>query len=125
MYGVDEIAPRPIVDPIDRIADFTLEDDGTGDVAESPCPFLIETSQGIEVYRHPDAFLLEDERLWSIVHEWRSGTPHELRAEDYKARSAWWLTAWSVMRGAEFRWQEKQHREFLDERGNRDAEGGP
>lgn len=56
-----------------------------------------ETAAGVEVYRHPDAMILEDPALAALADEWSVVGALPISRDDYARRSARWVDGWQVM----------------------------
>lgn len=87
-YG-PEPAPHPLcyVDPIKNPYDRPRGED----------------PKGIELRRHPDMLLAENEKLWRVVDQFKVGVKRELGEDDYDQLSNWHIESIIVMSSAHHR----------------------
>lgn len=98
--GVD--APQRLLAGIDRQDDFVPDMDDFGGLVRSD-EAIWEDSQGISIFRHPEALLRDDSQLWEVVMIWRAGAIQELTVTDLAERTIFFVSCWSIMRHAQHR----------------------
>lgn len=74
-----------------------------------------EGPEGLVIREHPEAMLLADPILWGPVEEYRAGVRSEPALAEWAGCSAFAVSVWTELRGAERRkekkkWSESPHR---------------
>ena len=105
-YGISTLAPRPIA-TIDPLPGF-VPVQRNGRLLPVERAAVVETSKGVEIYRHPTMLEIEHPHLAAYVAELRAIGPQPLTRDDYRRRSARYVEAWRVMVNASARLHAKR-----------------
>lgn len=106
MLGVDERAPKAIGDAVDTLVPFD-----PSRILVDPAGDVVESSEGVETFRHPEYFAVTDPVIGALISEYRTVGALPLTREDYRSRSGLWIDGWECVLGTAHRRREREARE--------------